>query len=84
MTIWSDTPPTVAGWYWVKWIQTGNERPSLFDGEIWYGVANYYTQAMAARALFGQRIPSADQLIELQRKAEELDLIHAAWGLKNN
>jgi hypothetical protein len=53
----------------------------LFDGEIWYGVANYYTQAMAARALFGPRIPSADELVELQRKADELDRIHAVWGL---
>lgn len=29
-------------------------------------------------------INAAAQLAELQRKAEELDLIHAAWGLKNN
>lgn len=72
---WSDTPPSEPGWYWVKSNSIGKEFTWEIDqqglGTLWH----------ASELQFGQRIPSNAQLAELQRKAEELDRINAAWGL---
>lgn len=83
---WSDTPPSAPeGWWNVrKKDGTGEETLAfLYQGNWWvplFGHGSYSVNDLQ----FGQRIPSNAKLAELQRKAEELDRIHAVWGLKNS
>jgi hypothetical protein len=73
--IWSDTPPSEPGWYWVRGDASGEIWPTrLHDDGSW--------ECTLTMVQFGQRIPSAEELVELQCKADELDRIHAVWGLK--
>lgn len=87
---WSDTPPSEPGWYWVRHRVRGSQDNEAYqvtaytDGEYWLSEDDDHEmpKSWAEKCFqFGQRIPSNAQLAELQRKAEELDRINAAWGL---
>ena len=56
--IWHDTPPTVAGTYWVKVRTSGEEWPMRLheDGAF---------EGHPSEVQFGPRIPTADELAEL-------------------
>jgi len=79
MTNWHDTPPTKAGYYWVKSRRSGQEwiaertRHGVWDritGEV--AVAAEDGEA-AELVQFGNRIPTADELAEMQSLAPTIN-----------
>lgn len=69
MSDWSDTPPTVAGTYWVKYGRGGREVVAVFDAEEWFEVGEFGSSCRPDEAAelvqFGHRIPTNDELAEL-------------------
>jgi hypothetical protein len=78
--VWSDTPPSMndVGDYRIRYTSSGIESVAHWTG------SRFWTTDSEDSGEFevGQRIPSNAKLIELQRKADELDRIHAVWGLR--
>lgn len=72
MSDWHDTPPTKAGTYWVKTPLGGDEPIHLApDGSWWYAD---HPKAMADvdGCQFGPRIPTADELAQIDRERTAL------------
>lgn len=74
-SIWSDEPPTEAGWYWVR--QCAGKREYVAernpDGvwDIFCGSA-YATDVTAADIVqFGPRVPDAMKCAEIERGSDE-------------
>ena len=74
MSDWNDTPPTVAGTYWVKGRTYGEEWPMRLheDGAF---------EGHPSEVQFGQRIPTNAELGELLGMIEEYGLRCKAYGL---
>lgn len=65
MTNWSDTPPTKAGTYWVKGRTSGEEWPMrLYEDGAFEG--------HPSEVQFGPRIPTADELTQIDRERTAL------------
>lgn len=63
--IWHDTPPTVAGTYWVKGRTSGEEWPMRLheDGAF---------EGHPSEVQFGHRIPANDELAQIERERTAL------------
>ena len=84
MSDWSDTPPTVAGDYWVRRIPSGEEQTGALDGENWYfkwPYEDWFPADNPEQFQFGQRIPTNAELGELLGLIEEYGLRCKAYGL---
>jgi len=68
--IWSETPPTKSGWYWVK--SRGSDQVWIAErtrGGVWDHVSGEYpTDSKASELiLFGPPIPSPEQCHEIAK-----------------
>lgn len=66
-SVWSDTPPTAPGWYWVlNRYGDGEESLAELRGAYWWwnGIA-LSPQYIAMEMKLGPRIPSAEELAAL-------------------
>jgi len=64
--IWSETPPTEAGWYWL--FDLGAEMIAEFRDELWWWDGDFYTsECMPDGLRFGPRIPSPEELAALSK-----------------
>lgn len=65
MSIWSESPPTKSGWYWVKSKSIGKEFTWEVDeqglGDLWH----------ASELLFGPAIPLPEQCAEIAKGGGE-------------
>ena len=61
-SIWSDEPPTEAGWYWIKDRSNGSEGTAYVHPS-----QTFYVRGLQRRFLFGPRVPSAVQCVGLER-----------------
>jgi len=80
---WSDTPPTVAGDYWVRRIPSGEEQIGTLDGENWYfkwPYEDWFPANNPEQFQFGYRIPTNAELGELLGLIEEYGLRCKAYG----
>lgn len=68
--IWSETPPTKSGWYWVKARNTGSQFVRFRTDDGYWPFAGNVTPAddrMARYYLFGPPIPSPEQCHEIAK-----------------
>jgi len=75
MTNWSDTPPTVAGTYWVRRRSDGEEQIGTLDGESWYfkwPYEDWFPANNPEQFQFGYRIPTNDELSQIDRERHAL------------
>jgi hypothetical protein len=92
--VWSDTPPSEPGLYYVRLREDGEVQPGYFEGEYWtfmWPYEDWFPLLLPELYQFGPRMPSAEQLVELQRKAgewdslcDEVDRFREAFGLTSN
>ena len=74
MSDWNDTPPTVAGTYWVRGRASGEEWPTrVYEGSVF--------ELHPSEVQFGHRIPTNAELGELLGLIEEYGLRCKAYGL---
>lgn len=69
--IWSTTPPTEDGWYWVR-SSFGVENPFQLKGHEWC-VAGYWrpiSELAEAGYQFGPRIPTAEEIVSMRETLE--------------
>lgn len=68
-SVWSDTPPTAPGWYWVlNPICGGVEITAELRDDLWWWGGNIYKpQILPKNMKFGPRIPSAEELAALSK-----------------
>lgn len=70
---WSDTPPTVAGTYWVRSRRTGRELTAEYFGLRWVTIGKDRDAAFMCRHYqFGQRIPKNAELSQIDRERAAL------------
>ena len=72
MTNWNDTPPTVAGTYWVRRRVSGRESiGKLLSPREWFiNGSDVYTPERAFQ--FGHRLPTNDELAQIDRERTAL------------
>ena len=78
---WSDTPPTVAGTYWVKFELGDEEAVTLAPDGSWWYADHPKARCDVEGCQFGKRIPSNGELAELPGLIEEYGLRCKAYGL---
>ncbi len=83
-SIWSDTPPTAPGWYWVlnRYGECLQDVAESRGGNWWWNGVLLEPQHLAEEVKFGPRIPSPEELAalsKLQRRerpeAPEIDAV---------
>jgi len=75
MTNWSDTPPTVAGTYWVRRRSDGEEQIGTLDGESWYfkwPYEDWFPANNPEQFQFGYRIPTNGEMSQIDRERHAL------------
>jgi hypothetical protein len=65
--IWSETPPTKSGWYWVKLTNRKDHFPVWTSGDKWVCGGILSPERMARGYLFGPPIPSPEQCAEIAK-----------------
>lgn len=68
--IWSTTPPTEDGWYWVN--RDGCVRPGIRHRFGWVvdGEMIYSREVEHRRLKFGPRIPTAEEIVSMRETLE--------------
>lgn len=84
MTIWSDTAPTQPGWYWVRIKDADDCQPGYFDGVNWFFIWPYqdwFPSDNPDAYQFGPRIPTPEELHDLNRLAAVARYALESWGM---
>lgn len=68
-SVWSETPPTQPGWYWVlnRFGECLQDVAESRGGNWWWNGAVWGPEYLADEVKFGPRIPSAEELAALSR-----------------
>lgn len=68
-SIWSDTPPTEPGWYWVLWLRSGRTEAVALSAREIIDMRRHRTYPFR----FGPRIPSAEELAAIAKTVRVRD-----------
>lgn len=69
--LYSDTPPTDAGWYYLRSRYADWAEMVRFDGREWFfATVCWSTKFVALDYQFGPRVPTPAELADLRRDAE--------------